>query len=84
MSKHYSPDEFYPTKKSGIESLGPGTKNMYLPEVHDIPSTERAVVPYAAARNPYASSYVAHTSQQKVSHYLNTASNCDYVPMHRW
>eukprot|EP00957_Ditylum_brightwellii_P018854 1417156-Ditylum_brightwellii.AAC.1 len=57
---------------------------MYVPEVHDIPSTERTVVLYAAARNPYASSHVTHTSQQKESHYLNTASTCNYIPTHRW
>eukprot|EP00957_Ditylum_brightwellii_P136020 10372715-Ditylum_brightwellii.AAC.1 len=47
---------------------------MYVPEVHDMPSMNRPVVPYAAARYPYASSCVTHTSQQKVSHYPNTAS----------
>eukprot|EP00957_Ditylum_brightwellii_P199503 15207760-Ditylum_brightwellii.AAC.1 len=74
MSKQYSPAEFYPAKKTGIESVIPGTKNTYVPEVHDIPSTERVIVPYAAARNPYTSSCVIHTSQQKVSHHPNTAS----------
>ena len=83
-SKQYSLDEFYPKKKSGIESLGTGTKKMYVPEVHDIPSTERAIVPYAAARNPYASSRMTHTSQQKVSHCQNIASTRSYVPTHRW
>eukprot|EP00957_Ditylum_brightwellii_P177291 13506082-Ditylum_brightwellii.AAC.1 len=73
-SEQYSPVEFYPTKKSGIELLGPGTKNVYIPEVHDMPSMERAVVSYVAARNPYASSCVTHTSQQEESHYPNTAS----------
>ena len=57
---------------------------MYVPEVHDIPSTERAIVPYAAARNPYASSRMTHTSQQKVSHCQTIASTCSYVPTHRW
>eukprot|EP00957_Ditylum_brightwellii_P042558 3222351-Ditylum_brightwellii.AAC.1 len=57
---------------------------MYIPEVHDIASTERAVVPYAAARNPYTSSYVTHTLQQKLSYYPNTASTCNNVPTHRW
>eukprot|EP00957_Ditylum_brightwellii_P193838 14760555-Ditylum_brightwellii.AAC.1 len=80
----HSPDEFYPKKKSGIESLGTGTKSMYVPEVHDIPSTERAIVPYTAARNPYASSSVTNMSQQKVSHYLNITSTSNYVPTHRW
>eukprot|EP00957_Ditylum_brightwellii_P173749 13228397-Ditylum_brightwellii.AAC.1 len=47
---------------------------MYVPELQDIPSMQRAVVPYATARNPYASSCATHTSQQKVSHYLNIAS----------
>eukprot|EP00957_Ditylum_brightwellii_P181628 13835651-Ditylum_brightwellii.AAC.1 len=42
---------------------------------------ERAIVPYAAARNPYASSGV---TQQKVSHYLNITSTSIYVPTHRW
>eukprot|EP00957_Ditylum_brightwellii_P115563 8814079-Ditylum_brightwellii.AAC.1 len=55
-SKKYLLAEFYPAKKTGIESLGPGTQNIYAPKVHDMPSTQRAVVPYAAARNPYASS----------------------------
>eukprot|EP00957_Ditylum_brightwellii_P107887 8229803-Ditylum_brightwellii.AAC.1 len=73
-SRQYSPDEFYPKKKSGIESLGPGTKKTYVPEVHGMPSMERAIVPYAAARNPYASFCVTHMSQQKVSHYPNIAS----------
>eukprot|EP00957_Ditylum_brightwellii_P125378 9555865-Ditylum_brightwellii.AAC.1 len=45
---------------------------------------ERAVVPYAAARNPYASFCVTHMSQQKVSHYLNTTSTGEYVPTYRW
>eukprot|EP00957_Ditylum_brightwellii_P099894 7611996-Ditylum_brightwellii.AAC.1 len=75
---------FIPKKKSGIESLGTGTKKTYVPEIHDIPSVEKAIVPYAAARNSYASSHVAHTSEQKVSHCLNIASTCNYVPMHRW
>eukprot|EP00957_Ditylum_brightwellii_P115809 8833368-Ditylum_brightwellii.AAC.1 len=57
---------------------------MYVPEVHDIPSTERAIVLYTAARNPYASSCVTHTSQKKVSHYPNTASTSNYVHTHRW
>eukprot|EP00957_Ditylum_brightwellii_P039654 3000227-Ditylum_brightwellii.AAC.1 len=35
---------------------------------------QSAVVPYAADRNPYASSCMTHTSQQKVSNYPNTAS----------
>eukprot|EP00957_Ditylum_brightwellii_P156703 11927260-Ditylum_brightwellii.AAC.1 len=83
MSAQYSPDEFYPKKKSGFESLGTGAKNMYVPEVYDIPSTKRAIVPYAADRNPYASSYVTHTSQQKLSHYPNTVSTSNYVPTHR-
>eukprot|EP00957_Ditylum_brightwellii_P072549 5513178-Ditylum_brightwellii.AAC.1 len=55
-----------------------------MPEVHDIPSTQIAVVPYGAARNPYVPSHVIHTSQQKVSHYLNTTSTGEYVPTHRW
>eukprot|EP00957_Ditylum_brightwellii_P082724 6290025-Ditylum_brightwellii.AAC.1 len=83
-SKQYSPVEFYPTKKTGIESLEPTTKNTYVPEVHDIPSTERAVVPYTAARNLYTSSCVTHMSQQKLSHYPNTASTGEYVPTYRW
>ena len=83
-SKQYSPSEFYPKKKSGIESLGTGTKKTYVPEVHDIPSTEKAIVPYAAARNPYASSRMPHTSQQKVSQRQNLASTRTYVPTHRW
>eukprot|EP00957_Ditylum_brightwellii_P178275 13578172-Ditylum_brightwellii.AAC.1 len=74
MSKQYSLAEFYPAKKIGIESCGPGTKNTCVPDVHDMPSMQRAVVSYAAARNPYASSCVTHTSQQKVSHYPTTAS----------
>eukprot|EP00957_Ditylum_brightwellii_P135105 10300902-Ditylum_brightwellii.AAC.1 len=74
MSKQYSLAEFYPTKKTGIELLGPDTKNEYIPEIHDMPSTQRAVVPYVAARNPYESSCVTNLSQQKVSHYPNTAS----------
>eukprot|EP00957_Ditylum_brightwellii_P158803 12087478-Ditylum_brightwellii.AAC.1 len=74
MHKQYSLVEFYPTKKTGIESLGPGTKSTYIPEVHAMPSMERAVVSYAAARNPYATSCVTHISQQKVSNYPNTAS----------
>eukprot|EP00957_Ditylum_brightwellii_P188111 14320852-Ditylum_brightwellii.AAC.1 len=45
---------------------------------------ERAVVPYAAARNPCVSSCVTHTLQQKVSHYPNTASTGEYVPAYRW
>eukprot|EP00957_Ditylum_brightwellii_P059700 4532651-Ditylum_brightwellii.AAC.1 len=53
---------------------------MYVPEVHDIPSVQRAVVPYAAYRNPYASSYKTQTSQQKVSHYPITASTGGHVP----
>eukprot|EP00957_Ditylum_brightwellii_P054384 4120503-Ditylum_brightwellii.AAC.1 len=57
---------------------------MYVPEVHDIPSTEKAIVLYADARNPYASSCMPHTSQQKVSHYPNIASTCSHVPTHRW
>eukprot|EP00957_Ditylum_brightwellii_P191436 14575275-Ditylum_brightwellii.AAC.1 len=47
---------------------------MYVPEVHDMPSMERPVVPCAATRNPYESSCVTHVSQQKVSHDPNTAS----------
>eukprot|EP00957_Ditylum_brightwellii_P084196 6401798-Ditylum_brightwellii.AAC.1 len=47
---------------------------MYIPELHDMPSTQRAIVPYTAARNPYASSHVTHTSQQKVSHCPSTVS----------
>eukprot|EP00957_Ditylum_brightwellii_P029778 2252404-Ditylum_brightwellii.AAC.1 len=82
-SNQYSPDEFYPAKKSGIESLGTGTKNMNVPEVHDIPSIERVIIPYAAARNSYTSSCVTHMSQQKVSHYPNNASTCNYMPTHR-
>ena len=81
MSKHYFRAEFYPAKKSGIESFEPVTNNMYVPEVHNMTSMERAVVPYAAARNPYASSHVTHTPQQKVPHYPNTASTGEYVPM---
>eukprot|EP00957_Ditylum_brightwellii_P140018 10669032-Ditylum_brightwellii.AAC.1 len=57
---------------------------MYVSEVHDIPSTERAIVPYVAARNPYTSSSVTHTSQQKVSHYPNITSTSNYVTTHRW
>eukprot|EP00957_Ditylum_brightwellii_P039480 2986594-Ditylum_brightwellii.AAC.1 len=57
---------------------------MYVPEVHGMPSMERAVVPHAAARNPYASSRVTYTSQQKVLHYPNTASTGEYMPMYRW
>eukprot|EP00957_Ditylum_brightwellii_P062036 4707957-Ditylum_brightwellii.AAC.1 len=57
---------------------------MYVPEVDDIPSTKKAIVPYAAARNPYASSRIPHTSQQKVSLCQNIASTCSYVPTHRW
>eukprot|EP00957_Ditylum_brightwellii_P019376 1461608-Ditylum_brightwellii.AAC.1 len=45
---------------------------------------QRAVVPYAAARNPFASSCVTHTPQQKVSHYPNTDSTGKLVPTHRW
>eukprot|EP00957_Ditylum_brightwellii_P098408 7497666-Ditylum_brightwellii.AAC.1 len=56
---------------------------MYVPEVHDILSTERAIVPYVAARNPYASSSVTHMSQQKVSHYPNITSTSNNVPTHR-
>eukprot|EP00957_Ditylum_brightwellii_P183736 13994698-Ditylum_brightwellii.AAC.1 len=44
-STQYSLDEFYPKKKSGIELLGNGTTNTYVPEVNDIPSTERDIVP---------------------------------------
>eukprot|EP00957_Ditylum_brightwellii_P136402 10403458-Ditylum_brightwellii.AAC.1 len=84
MSKQHSLAEFYPSKKTGIKSLGPGTKNTYVPEVHDISSMQRAIVPYAAARNPYTSSHVTHMLQQKVSHYPNTASTDKYVPTHRW
>eukprot|EP00957_Ditylum_brightwellii_P028856 2180356-Ditylum_brightwellii.AAC.1 len=57
---------------------------MYILEVHGMPYTQRAAVPYSAARNPYASSHVTHTSQQKVSHCPITASTSEYVPMHRW
>eukprot|EP00957_Ditylum_brightwellii_P190702 14517957-Ditylum_brightwellii.AAC.1 len=57
---------------------------MYVPEVHDIPSMERTIVLYAAARNPYTSSCVTHTSQQKVSHYPYIASTSNYVHTHRW
>eukprot|EP00957_Ditylum_brightwellii_P159311 12126731-Ditylum_brightwellii.AAC.1 len=57
---------------------------MYVPKVHDIPSTERAILPYAAAMNPYASFSVTHMSQQKVSHYPNITSTSNYVPTHRW
>eukprot|EP00957_Ditylum_brightwellii_P204875 15341162-Ditylum_brightwellii.AAC.1 len=74
MSKQYFLAEFYLTKKTGIKLLGTGTKISYVPEVHGILSTERAAVPYAAARSPYISFHVTHTSQQKVSHYPNTAS----------
>eukprot|EP00957_Ditylum_brightwellii_P091311 6953061-Ditylum_brightwellii.AAC.1 len=63
MSKHYSLAEFYPAKKTVVESLRPCTKNMYVSEVHDMPSTQRDIVPYAAARNPYASSHVTHMVQ---------------------
>eukprot|EP00957_Ditylum_brightwellii_P123452 9412076-Ditylum_brightwellii.AAC.1 len=45
---------------------------------------ERAIIPYAAAKNSYTSSCVTHTSQQKVAHYPNTASTGKYVPTHRW
>eukprot|EP00957_Ditylum_brightwellii_P107316 8188584-Ditylum_brightwellii.AAC.1 len=45
---------------------------------------ERAVVSYAAARNPYTASCMTHRSQQKVSHYPNTTSTSDCVPTHRW
>eukprot|EP00957_Ditylum_brightwellii_P144435 11002257-Ditylum_brightwellii.AAC.1 len=45
---------------------------------------ERAIVPYATARNPYASSCATHTTQQKVPHYRNTASTGEYVPTHSW
>eukprot|EP00957_Ditylum_brightwellii_P101958 7771128-Ditylum_brightwellii.AAC.1 len=45
---------------------------------------KRAIVPYAAARNPCPSSCVTHMSQQKVSHYMNAASTSNYVPTHRW
>eukprot|EP00957_Ditylum_brightwellii_P094951 7230746-Ditylum_brightwellii.AAC.1 len=45
---------------------------------------QRAIVPYAAARNPYASSFVTHMLHQKVSHYPNTASTSEFVPTHRW
>eukprot|EP00957_Ditylum_brightwellii_P166008 12639330-Ditylum_brightwellii.AAC.1 len=71
MSKQYSWEEFYPAKNSGTESLGPGTKSMFVSEVHDMPSMQRAIVSYTAARNPYGSSPVTHMSQQKVLHYLN-------------
>eukprot|EP00957_Ditylum_brightwellii_P018951 1425898-Ditylum_brightwellii.AAC.1 len=47
---------------------------MYIPEVHDMPFMQTAVFPYAAAKNPYASSCVTHTPQQKVSHYPNITS----------
>eukprot|EP00957_Ditylum_brightwellii_P141459 10776784-Ditylum_brightwellii.AAC.1 len=57
---------------------------MYVPKVHDMPSMERAVVSYAAARNPYTFSCVTHSLQQKVPHYPNTASTDEYAPMHRW
>eukprot|EP00957_Ditylum_brightwellii_P204013 15337214-Ditylum_brightwellii.AAC.1 len=84
MIKQYSLAEFYPAKKNSIELLGTGTKNMYVPEVHNLPSMQRAVVPYAAARNPYVSACVTHTSQQRVSKYPNTASTGEYAPTHRW
>eukprot|EP00957_Ditylum_brightwellii_P122424 9334826-Ditylum_brightwellii.AAC.1 len=86
MSKQYSLTDFYPVKKTGIELLGTGTKIMYVPEVHDMPFMQRVVVPYAAARNPYTgtSSRETHTSQQKVSHYPNTASTGEHAPMRRW
>eukprot|EP00957_Ditylum_brightwellii_P103299 7872506-Ditylum_brightwellii.AAC.1 len=45
---------------------------------------QRSIVLYAAARNPYVSACVAYMSQQKVSHYLNTASTGEFVPTHRW
>eukprot|EP00957_Ditylum_brightwellii_P190230 14479985-Ditylum_brightwellii.AAC.1 len=57
---------------------------MYVPEVHDIPSAEKATVPYVAARNPYTSSCMPHTSQQKELHCPNIASTRSYVPTHRW
>eukprot|EP00957_Ditylum_brightwellii_P178759 13616219-Ditylum_brightwellii.AAC.1 len=84
MTTQYFSAEFYPAKKTGIESLGPGTKNTYILELHDMPSMQRAVAPYVAARNPYASSCVTHMLHQKVSHYLNTASTGEFVSMHRW
>eukprot|EP00957_Ditylum_brightwellii_P008685 659185-Ditylum_brightwellii.AAC.1 len=49
-----------------------------------MPSTQKVVAPYAAARNPCTYFHVTHTPQQKVSHYPNTASSGEYVPMHRW
>eukprot|EP00957_Ditylum_brightwellii_P165840 12626359-Ditylum_brightwellii.AAC.1 len=74
MSKQYSQTEM----------LGPGTKNMYAPELTDMPSMQRSLVPYAAARNPYVPSNVTHKPQQKMSHYLNTTSTGEFMPMHRW
>eukprot|EP00957_Ditylum_brightwellii_P001963 151133-Ditylum_brightwellii.AAC.1 len=57
---------------------------MYVPEVHDLPSTHRTVVPYTAARNPYASACVAHMPQQKVPKHQNIAFAGEFVSMHRW
>eukprot|EP00957_Ditylum_brightwellii_P013624 1027619-Ditylum_brightwellii.AAC.1 len=61
-------------KNPYVASKKPMNANTDVPEVHGIPSMPRFVVPYAAARNPYASACVTHTSQQKVSKHPNTAS----------
>eukprot|EP00957_Ditylum_brightwellii_P058604 4444809-Ditylum_brightwellii.AAC.1 len=80
-SKQYSLAEFHPAKKNGIDLFGTGTKSTYIPEVLDLPSTHRAVVPYA--RNPYASACVTHMSQQKVLKHPNIASTGEFVPTYR-
>eukprot|EP00957_Ditylum_brightwellii_P195364 14884764-Ditylum_brightwellii.AAC.1 len=62
MTKQYSQAEFFLTKKTGTELLGAGTKNVHVPEVHNLPSTQRAIVSHAAARNMYGHRYRWNTS----------------------
>eukprot|EP00957_Ditylum_brightwellii_P123655 9427267-Ditylum_brightwellii.AAC.1 len=62
MCKQYSPAEFFPTKKTGTESLGAGTKTAYVPEVHNLSSMQKAIVLHAVARNPYNPKHRWNTS----------------------
>eukprot|EP00957_Ditylum_brightwellii_P173410 13203756-Ditylum_brightwellii.AAC.1 len=76
-SNQYSPADYFPTLKTPTNSFGPGTKQVYVPAVHNLP-------PMQSAMFPYASTCIAHTSPQKVLQLLNTTPTNEYVHTHTW
>eukprot|EP00957_Ditylum_brightwellii_P048102 3651606-Ditylum_brightwellii.AAC.1 len=52
-SKQYYPAEFFPTLKTYTESLGPGTKPVYIPAVHNLPCKQTTIVSHETTMNTY-------------------------------